>query len=65
MDDIVLIAETMAELHAYKNFGKSAHESKTLKVNLVKTKATVSKIGLVTVNLSSKKDPCGIFAEEQ
>ena len=39
---------------------KSALESKGLKVNLVKTKITVSKIGPATVKSSSQKDPCGI-----
>ena len=31
-----------------------------MKVNLMKTKVMVSKIGQVTVKRSSKKDPCGI-----
>ena len=59
-DDIVLIAESMAELQ--KNFygWNSALESKGLKVNLMKTKVMVSKIGQVTVKPCSKKDPCGI-----
>ena len=39
---------------------KSALESKGLKVNLMKTKVMVSKIGQVTVKPSSEKDPCGI-----
>ena len=51
---------------------KSALESKGLKVNLMKTKVMVSKIGQLTVIglaighwqltviLSSKNDPCGI-----
>ena len=29
-------------------------------MNLLKTKVIVSRIGQVTVNPSSKKDPCGI-----
>ena len=59
-DDIVLIAESMAELQE-KSYGwKSALESKCLKVNLMTTKITVSKIGQVTVRPSSKKDKCGI-----
>ena len=60
MDDIVLIAESMAELHEKFYGWKSAHESKGLMVNLMKTKVMVSKIGQVTVKRSSKKDPCGI-----
>ena len=56
-DDIVLIAESMAELQL-KYYGlKSAHESNGLKENLMKTKGMVSKIGQVTVKPSSKKDP--------
>ena len=50
----------MAEL-LEKSYGcKSALENKGLKVNLMKTKVMVSKIGQVTVNSSSKTDPCGI-----
>ena len=60
VDDIVLLAESMAELKE-KSYGWiSAHESKVLKVNLMKTKGMVSKIGQVTVKQSSKKDQCGI-----
>ena len=50
----------MAELQE-KFYGlKSALDSKGLKVNLMKTKVMVSKIGQVTVKSSSKKDPCNI-----
>ena len=60
IDDIVLIAESMTELQETFYVWKSALESKGLKVNLMKTKVMVSKIGQVTVKQSSKKDPCGI-----
>ena len=53
-DDLVLIAETMAELHK-KFYGcKSALESKGLKVNLVRTKVMVSMIGQISIKPSSK-----------
>ena len=59
-DDVVLMAERMAELQE-EHFGwKSALESNGLKVNQMKTKEMVSKIGQVTVRPSSKNDPCGI-----
>ena len=46
---------------ALKTFAwKSALESKGLKVNLVKTKVMVSKIGQISMKPSSKKYPCGI-----
>ena len=47
-DDIVLIAERMAELQETFHGWKSALESKGLMVNRMKTKVTVSKIGQVT-----------------
>ena len=56
VDDIVLIAESMAELEETFYGWKSALESKGLKVYLMKTKVMVSKIGQVTVKPSSKKD---------
>ena len=59
-DDIVLIAEIMAELQEKLYGWKNALESKDLKVNMMKTKVMVSKIGQVTVKPSSKKDTCGI-----
>ena len=59
-DDIVLIAESMAELQEKFYGWKSALESKSRKVNLMKTKVMVSKIGQFTVEPSGKKDPCGI-----
>ena len=34
--------------------------SKGLKVNLLKTRITVSKIGQINIRTSSEKDPCGI-----
>ena len=43
-DDIVLIADTIAELHEKCHSWKSALESKGMKVNLVKTKPMESKI---------------------
>ena len=58
--DIVLIAESMAERQENVNGWKCALESKGLKVNLMKTKAMMSKIWQVTVEPSSVKDPCGI-----
>ena len=54
-DDIVLIAESMAELQEKIYGWKSAFESKVMK-----TKVMVSKIGQVTVKPSNKKDPCDI-----
>ena len=59
-DDIVLKAESMAELYEKCYGWKSALESKGLKVNLVKTKVMVGIIEQVTVKPSSKKNPCGI-----
>ena len=56
--DIVLIAESMAELKGKFYCWNSALENKGLKVNLMKTRVIVSKIG--QVRPSSKKDPCGI-----
>ena len=44
VDDIVLIAESMAELQETFYCWKSALESKGLKVNLMRTKVMVSKI---------------------
>ena len=59
-NDILLIAKSMAELQE-KFYGlKSALKCKGLNVNLMKTKAMVSKIGQVTGRPSSKKDLCGI-----
>ena len=60
VDDIVTIAESMAELQGKFHGWKSALDSKGLKVNLMKTKVMVSKIGQVTVKPSRKKDLCGI-----
>ena len=53
VDDIVLIEESIAELQEKFNGWKSALESKGLKVNLIKTRVIVSKIGQVTVKPSS------------
>ena len=64
VDNIVLIAESMAELQEKIYGWKSARKSKGLKVNLMKTKVMVSKIGQVTVKPCSKKDPCGIFGRK-
>ena len=50
----------MAELQETFYGWRSALESKGLKVNLMKTKVTVSKIGQVAVKPSNKKNPCGI-----
>ena len=58
-DDIVLIAESMAELQENVYGWISALDSKGLKVNLLKTKVVVGKIGQVTVRQSIKKDQCG------
>ena len=60
-DDIVLIAESMAELDYKIHSWKSALESKGLKENLVKTMVMVIKIGQIIVKTSSKKDQCGIY----
>ena len=57
-DDIVLIAEIMAELYENYYDRKIALEGKGLKVNLTKTKVMVSRIRQVTVKPFSKKDPC-------
>ena len=59
-DDIVFIAESMAEQQEKFHGWKSAVESKGIKVNLMKTKAIMSKIVQVTVKPSRKKDLCGI-----
>ena len=59
-DDIVLMAETMAELQKLFCIWKRTLESKEQKVNLVKTKVLVSKIGQICIKPSSKKDPYGI-----
>ena len=59
-DDLVLMAETMAELHKKCYGWKSALDCKGLKVNLVKTRVMVSKIEQVTVRPSNKNDPYGI-----
>ena len=59
-DNIVLIVESMAELHDKFHLWNSALESEDLKVNMMKTKVMESKIGQVTVKPSSKKDPYGI-----
>ena len=50
----------MAELQENFYGWKSAVESKSLKVILMKTKVMVSKIGHVSVRPSYKNDPCGI-----
>ena len=50
----------MAELQEKIYGWKSALDSQGIKMNLMKTKVMVSKIGQITVKLSSKKDPCGI-----
>ena len=55
MEDIVLIAESVAELQGKFYSWKSVLESKGLK-----TKVMVSKIEQVTIKPSSKKKPCGI-----
>ena len=55
----------MAELPKKFSNWKSAFESKGLKVNLVKTKVMVNKIGQISIKPSSKKDPCGIVVEKQ
>ena len=59
-DDIVLIVESMEKLQEKISTLKSEIESKGLKVNLVKTKVMVSKIGQISIKPSSMKDPCGI-----
>ena len=48
-DDLVLMAETMAEQREKSHSWKRAIESKGVKVNLVKTKVTVSKVGQIIV----------------
>ena len=60
VDDIVLIAETMAELQEIFYGWTSALESKRLKVSVIKLKVMVSKFGQVTEKPSTKKDPCVI-----
>ena len=60
MDDIVLIAKTMAELQEKLYGWKSAHESRDMKVNLAKTNVVVCKIWQINIKPSSKKDLCGI-----
>ena len=60
VDDLVLIAETMAELQKIFHSWKDALENKGLKVNLMKTKVMVTKTGQINVRPSSKKGLCGI-----
>ena len=60
-DEVVLIADAMAELHKRFYRLKSALESKGLKVNLVNTKIIMSKIGQINIKPLSKKDQCDIF----
>ena len=59
-DDLVLIAETMAEPRKNVYSWKSALDCKCLKVNLLKTKVMLSKIAQFTVIPSIRKDSCGI-----
>ena len=54
---IVLVADSMAELQEKIYGNRSAFESNEQKVNLMKTKVMVSKIGQVTVRPSSDKRP--------
>ena len=56
----VLIAETEEELQKTCHTWKRSLQVKEMKVNLVKTKIIVSKIGHISTNPSSKKDKCGI-----
>ena len=60
----MLIAESMAELQENCYCWKCALESKGLKVNLMKTKVMVSKIGQVTVKSSSKKDVAFVVGKQ-
>ena len=55
-DDLVLMAEVHNKFYAWK----SALESKGLKVNLMKRKIMVSKIGQISIRSSGKKVQCGI-----
>ena len=55
-DDLVLIALIMTELHKKNYCSKSALRTRGLKVNLVKTKVMVSRIGQINIKPSSKKD---------
>ena len=59
-DDIVVIAENMAEQQERFYSWKSAFDIKGQKEILLKTKVMVIKIGQFTVKTSCKKDPCGI-----
>ena len=63
-DDLVLIAETMEQLHIKIFCRKRALECKGLKVDLVKTKVMVSKNGQISISPSSKIDPCGIWGRK-
>ena len=55
----------MAELQEKFHGWRSALESKGLKVNLIKTKVMVSKIGQITVRPSSKKTHVAFVVEKQ
>ena len=59
-DCLVLMAGTMAQQKKEFYSWKSALESKSLKVNLVKRRVMVSEIGLVIVQPSCKNVQCGI-----
>ena len=61
----ILYAETMAEVHKTFSAWKSAFESEDLKVNLVKTKVMVSKIGQVTVSHLARKTQLAFVVEKQ
>ena len=52
---IVLMAETMAEFEKKIYSWRSTFERNGQKMNLVKTKAMVSKIGLISIQPFSKK----------
>ena len=56
-DDIVLIAESMAELQEKFHGWKSALESRGLKVNPMNTRVIMSEIWQVTLKPSSMKTP--------
>ena len=59
-----MIADAIAKVQKTFCSWKRALEGVGLKVNLVKTKVLLSKIGQINVIPSSKKDQCGICGEK-
>ena len=60
-DDLVLMAKTMEELIEKINRWKDCMERKGMKVNIAKTKVTVS--GVNVLKEVRRKWPCGVFCK--